>query len=68
MASGFLLASARSVRQVIANLQGISGPAVVINLTETITLVAAFCMVIYSLLLFYQGSIEYLSTRIQPHP
>jgi len=49
-------------------LQAVSGPGVSISLTETFTMIAAFCMFIYSLLLFYQGSIEYLSTRIQPHP
>ena len=52
----------------IGNSQAVSGPGVVISLTETFTMIAAFCMFIYSLLLFYQGSIEYLSTRIQPHP
>ena len=45
-----------------------SGAAVVLGLTETFTMIAAFCMIIYSLLLFYNGSIEYLSTRILPHP
>ncbi len=52
----------------IGNSQAVSGPGVAISLTETFTMIAAFCMFIYSLLLFYQGSIEYLSTRIQPHP
>jgi hypothetical protein len=48
--------------------QAVSGAAAVLGLTETFTMVAAFCMIIYSLLLFYNGSIEYLSTRILPHP
>jgi hypothetical protein len=48
--------------------QAVSGAAAVLGLTETFTMIAAFCMIIYSLLLFYNGSIEYLSTRILPHP
>ena len=48
--------------------QAVSGVGVFTSMTEIFTMMAAFCMLIYSLLLFYNGSIEYLSTRIQPHP
>jgi len=39
-----------------------------IGMFEVLTMIAAFCLFIYSLLLFYTGSIEYYSTRVQPHP
>lgn len=49
-------------------LQAVSGLGVFTSMTEIFTMMAAFCMLIYSILLFYNGSIEYLSSRIQPHP
>jgi hypothetical protein len=69
MASGFALRISLPPRfndLVIA--QAVSGLGVFTSMTEIFTMMAAFCMLIYSILLFYNGSIEYLSSRIQPHP
>ena len=48
--------------------QAAAGMDTLIGMFEVLTMIAAFCLFIYSLLLFYTGSIEYYSTRVQPHP
>ena len=61
-------AAARSLTLLTSRTQAASRPDPLIGLAETLTMISAFCLFIYSLLLFYNGSIEYYSTRIQPHP
>ena len=60
--------AARSLTLLTSRTQAASRPDPLFGLAETLTMISAFCLFIYSLLLFYNGSIEYFSTRIQPHP
>ena len=68
MPAGARVGRRRSLYPHTAPAQAATGMDSLIGMFEVLTMIAAFCLFIYSLLLFYTGSIEYYSTRVQPHP